>query len=115
MTEELFDNPAISMMYENALHSLYNGIVTPMDREILKDMPLPDDMVDPFASQDVKPLALMNLNYVSLSGWIAEAKKEKYFSERFVQLSKLVMKGVTTMGRGLVTLHRRGEMPVTET
>ncbi|MBQ6502435.1 MAG: hypothetical protein IJI57_00805 [Flexilinea sp.] len=99
----------IETMETDALLDLYAGIVTPVDREILKDMPLPDDMVDPFASQDVEPLALMNLNYVSLSGWIAEAKKEKYYSERFVQLSKLVMKGVTTMGRGLVTLHKRGE------
>ena len=99
----------IETMTTDALLDLYAGIVTPMDREILKDMPLPEDMVDPFASQDVEPLALMNLNYVSLSGWIAEARKEKYYSERFVQLSKLVMKGVTTMGRGLVTLHQRGE------
>ena len=68
----------IETMTTDALLDLYAGIVTPMDREILKDMPLPEDMVDPFASQDVEPLALMNLNYVSLSGWIAEARKEKY-------------------------------------
>ena len=96
-------------MQTDALFNLYSGIVTPVDRQILADMPLPSDMVDPFASQDVEPLSVMNLTYVSLSGWIAEAKKEKYYSERFISLSKLVMKGVTTMGRGLVTLHQRGE------
>ena len=37
------------------------------------------------------------------------SKKEKYYSERFVSLSKLVMKGVAIIGRGLVTLHQRGE------
>ena len=102
-------NAMIENMRTDALHDLYAGYVTPLDREILADMPLPSDMVDPFASQDVEPLSVMNLTYVSLSGWIAEAKKEKYYSERFVSLSKLVMKGVTTMGRGLVTLHQRGE------
>ena len=99
----------IETMRTDALNDLYAGYVTPLDREILADMPLPSDMVDPFASQEVEPLSVMNLTYVSLSGWIAEAKKEKYYSERFVQLSRLVMKGVTTMGRGLVTLHQRGE------
>ena len=102
-------NAMIENMRTDALLDLYAGYVTPLDREILADMPLPSDMVDPFASQDVEPLSVMNLTYVSLSGWIAEAKKEKYYSERFVQLSRLVMKGVTTMGRGLVTVHQRGE------
>ena len=102
-------NAMIETMRTDALHDLYAGYVNPLDREILADMPLPSDMVDPFASQEVDPLSVMNLTYVSLSGWIAEAKKEKYYSERFVQLSRLVMKGVTTMGRGLVTLHQRGE------
>ena len=96
-------------MQTDALFDIYSGIVTPVDRKILEDMPLPSDMVDPFSSQDVHPLSVMNLTYVSLSGWIEEARKEKYFTERFVSLSKLVMKGVTTMGRGLVTLHQRGE------
>ena len=102
-------NAMIETMRTDALHDLYAGYVTPLDREILADMPLPSDMVDPFASQEVEPLSVMNLTYVSLSGWIAEAKKEKYYSERFVSLSKLVMKGVAIMGRGLVTLHQRGE------
>ena len=96
-------------MQTDALFNLYSGIVTPVDRQILADMPLPSDMVDPFASQDVDPLSVMNLTYVSLSGWIADAKQEKYYTERFVNLSKLVMKGVATMCRGLVTLHQRGE------
>jgi hypothetical protein len=96
-------------MQTDALFNLYSGIVTPVDRQVLADMPLPSDMVDPFASQDVDPLSVMNLTYVSLSGWIADAKQEKYYTERFVNLSKLVMKGVATMCRGLVTLHQRGE------
>ncbi|MBR6089880.1 MAG: hypothetical protein IKP86_08100 [Anaerolineaceae bacterium] len=93
----------------DALNDLYSGVVTPLDRDILSDMPLPSDIVDPFASQEVPPLTVMNLTYASLSGWMAESRRESYISERFVYLSKLVMKGVTTMGRGLVTLHNRGE------
>ena len=102
-------NAMMKIMRTDALHDLYAGYVTPLDREILADMPLPSDMVDPFASEVADPLTTMNLTYVSLSGWIAEAKKEKYYSERFASLSKLVMKGVVTMARGLATLHKRGE------
>ncbi len=102
-------NSTIDIMRASALENLYAGCVMPWDKQILEDMPLPADMVDPFASEEVKPLSVMNLTYVSLSGWIAEAKKASYYSERFVYLSKLVQKGVTTMGRGLVTLHKRGE------
>ena len=86
-------NAMIENMRTDALLDLYAGYVTPLDREILADMPLPSDMVDPFASQDVDPLSVMNLTYVSLSGWIAEARKEKYYSERFVSLSKLEVSG----------------------
>ena len=72
-------------------------------------MDRPSDVVYPVASQDNDPIAIMNLAFVSLKGWIEDAKKAPYYSERFADLSKLVMKGVTTMGRGLVTLHKRGE------
>ncbi len=72
-------------------------------------MGLPSDVVDPFASQDADPISIMNLTFVSLKGWLEDAKKAPYYTERFADLSKLVMKGVTTMGRGLVTLHKRGE------
>ena len=96
-------------MKKNALLDLYAGCVTPWDRNILSDMGLPSDVVDPFASQDTDPIAIMNLTFVSLKGWIEDAKKADYYSERFADFSKLVMKGVTTMGRGLVTLHKRGE------
>ena len=96
-------------MKKNALLDLYAGCVTPWDRNILSDMALPSDVVDPFASQVVDPIAAMNITFVSLKGWIEDAKKAPYYTERFVDLSKLVMKGVTTMGRGLVTLHKRGE------
>ncbi len=104
-----FDNPTFSMMYKDALYSLYAGAVMPHEREILAMAPLPADVVDPFASQDVDPRQIMGFAYNSLVTWIDEAKKANYFSKRFTDLSKLVMKGVMTMGRGLVTLHNRGE------
>ena len=93
----------------DALLGLYTGCVTSLDRGILSEMTLPSDVVDPFASEDADPIAIMNLTFVSLKGWIEDAKKAPYYTERFADLSKLVMKGVTTMGRGLVTLHKRGE------
>ena len=104
-----FDNPTMSMMYHDALQSLYAGAVMPWEREILAVAPLPADVVDPFASQDVDPLQIMGFAYNSLVTWIDEARKANYFSKRFTDLSKLVLKGVMTMGRGLITLHNRGE------
>ena len=109
MTGNPFDNPTVDMMYRDALQSLYAGAVMPWDREILAIAPLPADVVDPFASQDVDPLQIMSFAYNSLAAWIDEARKANYFSKRFTDLSKLVLKGVMTMGRGLVTLHNRGE------
>ena len=104
-----FDNPTMSMMYRDALQSLYAGAVMPWDREILAIAPLPAAVVDPSASQDVDPLQIMGFAYNSLVTWIDEARKANYFSKRFTDLSKLVLKGVMTMGRGLITLHNRGE------
>ena len=104
-----FDDPMISTMYQDALQSLYAGAVMPHEREILAIAPLPTDIVDPFASQDVDPRQIMGFAYNSLVTWIDEARKANYFSKHFTDLSKLVLKGVMTMGRGLVTLHNRGE------
>ena len=60
----------------DALQDLYSGCVNPLDRDILSDMPLPSDMVEPFVSEEAEPLSVMNLTCASLTGWIAEAKKE---------------------------------------
>ena len=98
-----------SMLYQDALFSLYAGAVMPHEREILAMAPLPTDIVDPFVSQDVDPRQIMGFAYNSLVTWIDEAKKANYFSKKFTDLSRLVMKGVMTMGRGLVALHNRGE------
>ena len=104
-----FDDPMMSMMYQDALHSLYAGAIMPWERDLLAIAPLPTDIVDPFASQDVDPRQIMGFAYNSLVTWIEEARKANYFSKRFTDLSRLVLKGVMTMGRGLVTLHNRGE------
>ena len=98
-----------NMMYQDALFSLYAGAVMPHERELLAMAPLPTDIVDPFVSQDVDPRQIMGFAYNSLVTWIDEAKKANYFSKKFTDLSRLVMKGVMTMGRGLVALHNRGE------
>ena len=66
-------------MKTDALQDLYSGCVNPPDRDILSDMPLSSDMVDPFASEEAEPILGMNLTCASLTGWIAEAKKEKCF------------------------------------
>jgi hypothetical protein len=54
---------------------------------------------------------MMQMNYSAMSVWIEEAKKADYFTEHFVTLSKMIMNGTTSMARGLVTLHSRGEDP----
>ena len=98
-----------SYLLQDAIENLYNDTLAPWDREVLVDSPLPNDVMDPFFTQNTNTRDLMNITFFSLSGWINDAKKTSYFSERFVSLSKLIHKGVMTMGRGLVTLHNRGE------
>ena len=105
----LFNNPAMQMMYENALTGLLNGWVNPIDKTVLSDVPLPPDFVDPYASQGVEAVTAINLAYNALTTWIEEAKKANYFSEHFVSISKLVMNGVTAAAKGLATLHAQGE------
>ncbi len=97
------------MMYENALLSLAAGHPLPCDQEILSFSPLPNNLTEPYAAQEADIRQTMTMAYKAMAVWVEEAKKANYFSKRFVQLSKLVMKGVTTMGRGLVSLHNRGE------
>ena len=98
--------------FQNALIGLENGQLMPWDKELLSSNPLPSSVIDPYTDKEVKDvLESMQLTFSAMSVWIEEAKKVNYFSKRFVQLSKMVMNGVTIMGRGLVTLHQRGEDP----
>ncbi len=99
----------ISTMYQDTLTNLYAGVVSAIDREVLSYSPLPSNIVDPYASQDVDPANTMNLTYSAMVVWIEEAKKADYFSKHFVTLSRMIMNGTTTMARGLVTMHGRGE------
>ncbi len=99
----------IRTMYQDTLTNLYAGVVSAIDREVLSYSPLPSNIVDPYASQDVDPASTMNLTYSAMVVWIEEAKKADYFSKHFVTLSRMIMNGTTTMARGLVTMHGRGE------
>ena len=104
------DSGTYQMMYMNALIGLENGHLMPWDKDILASSPLPDSVIDPYTTREMPDvLESMKLTFNAMSIWVDEAKKVNYFSKRFVQLSRMVMNGVTTMGRGLVTLHQRGE------
>ena len=105
----LSDSPMAQMMYRNALLNLSNGAVSEIDKTVLSSAPLPDEFIKPYLSEETDALTVMNLSYNSLSTWIEEAKKANYFSKHFVTLSRMIMSGVATMARGLVTLHARGE------
>lgn len=99
----------MQMLFQNAMHSLYSGHVLPADRDLLSRTPLPETIIEPFSSRDSDPIQIMKMTYTALVTWIDEAKKANYFSKHFVRLSKLILNGVVTMGRGLVSLHNRGE------
>ena len=105
----LSDSPMAQMMYRNALLNLSNGAVSEIDKTVLSSATLPDEFIKPYLSEETDALTVMNLSYNSLSTWIEEAKKANYFSKHFVTLSRMIMSGVATMARGLVTLHARGE------
>ena len=99
----------MDMMFRNACMNLSNGIVNPLDKDILSYAPLPDSLIDPYITQEVDPLQTMNLTNNTLKVWVEESKKANYFTTHFVTLSRMIMNGVATMARGLVTLHIRGE------
>ena len=103
------DNFMKQIMFENALMNLSNGIANPLDREILSYTPLPENFIDPYVSQEMEARATMMLTFSSLSVWIEEAKKASYFTQHFVTLSRMINTGVSTMARGLATLHACGE------
>ncbi len=102
-------NPTRRMMYEAAFMNLSNGIVSPVDKDILAYAPLPDSVTDSYTTREVDPLQTMNLANNALTLWVDEAKKASYFTAHFVTLSRMIMNGVATMARGLVTLHIQGE------
>ncbi|MBQ6518073.1 MAG: hypothetical protein IJI14_05090 [Anaerolineaceae bacterium] len=103
-------SPAYDMFYRNALMGLMNGCLMPWDKDILSDTPLPSSVIEPYMAKEVPDVReSMRLTYETMAVWIDEARKVNYFSKRFVQLSRMIMTGVTTMGRGLVTLHARDE------
>ena len=99
----------MDMMFRDACMNLSNGIVNPLDKDILSYAPLPDSVIDPYITQEVDPLQTMNLTNNTLKVWVEESKKANYFTTHFVTLSRMIMNGVATMARGLVTLHLRGE------
>ena len=107
--EEHMGSAMMDMMFRDACMNLSNGIVNPLDKDILSYAPLPDSVIDPYITQDVDPLQTMNLTNNTLKVWVEESKKANYFTTHFVTLSRMIMNGVATMARGLVTLHMRGE------
>ena len=100
------------MMYSDAVLGLMNGCLMPWDKQVLSAAPIPSAVIEPYMEKEIPDVReSMRLTYETMVVWIDEAKKVNYFSKRFVQLSKMIMNGVTTMGRGLITLHARGEEP----
>ena len=104
------NNFILEHMLQNAFIDLANGALEPWDKEILSNSPLPESITQPYTAREVGNVReSMHLTYETMSSWIEESKNTSYFSKRFVQLSRMIMNGVTIMGRGLITLHARGE------
>ena len=105
----LMDDPMMRVLYMDALTNLSNGMVSPVDREVLSHSPLPSNFIDPYVNRVMDARQTMDLTFSALGVWVGEAEKASYFSTHFVTLSKMINSGVTTMARGLVTLHMYGE------
>ena len=71
--DRMMGNPAIHMMYMNALTNLSNGTVNAVDRQVLSDSPLPPGFIDPYAKQSMDALQTMELTFNALGVWIEEA------------------------------------------
>lgn len=53
-------------------------------------------------------LETMKMTAENLKSWLKPGMEESRFGVPFVQVSKMILNAVTTMGRGLVTLHVMG-------
>ena len=106
---DYLSSPIRQMMYQNMLANLSNGIISPLDKDIMAFTSLPDSVIDPYIKRETDPLQMMNLTNNALKLWVEESKKASYFTKHFVTISRMIMNGVATMARGLVTLHMRGK------
>lgn len=98
------------IMFQNAVMNLQSGHLMPWDYQILAAMPLSSTLIEPYTSKEVPDVQMsMKITCEAMNVWIEESKKTSYFSKHFVKLSRMIMNGVTSMARGLITLHSRGE------
>ena len=87
------------LMHENMLQEAFmdleNGHLMPWDKDLLSCSPLPESITQPYTTREVSDVReSMRLTYETMTVWIEESKNESYFSKRFVQLSRMIMKAL---------------------
>ena len=75
----LMDDPMMRVLYMDALTNLSNGMVSPVDREVLSHSPLPSNFIDPYVNRVMDARQTMDLTFSALGVWVGEAEKARYF------------------------------------
>jgi len=97
-------------MIQDALLRLMGGAeLMPFEQEMLSQMPLPDCVLTPFLGQETDMKESLRVTAKAVDTWGEEARKANYFTKHYITLSRMILNGVTVLGRGLATLHANGE------
>lgn len=105
MNERTFNLIMSQMMTDLSL-----GMTCLPEKEMARLEPLPMEVHH--TSRDLRRLScLETLQFTkkSLDKWLKAGMEENRFGLPFVKISRMILDAVTTMGRGLVTLHMLGE------
>ena len=83
----------------------------PPEKVISKLSSLPKEL-DPFhefEDEELDLLQAMDFMTDSLRKWHKAGRAESRFGKEYIRISRLIEKAVTILGRGLMTLHVKGE------
>ena len=80
------------------------------EKEMERFGPLPDEVHHtPDEVARISCLETLRVTSENLKRWLKDGMEKNRFGLFFVQTTKMIMDAVTTIGRGLVTLHVLGE------
>ena len=98
-----------SFLMDDLRGALATGMICPTDRQMLSLRYLPDECGQPFEALRTKASEALDHTNSILRLWLERGKRANRFTEEYVKISRKIEKMVTTMGRGLITLHMQGE------
>ena len=98
-----------SYLMDDLRGALATGLFCPTESQMIAFRVLPEEFGQPFEAFRSKASdAIENTNAI-LQLWLEKDRKANRFAEEYIRISRRIEKMVTTLGRGLITLHMQGE------